>query len=68
MKATKISLTDFTFKPSGYGNYFVEYQSPVTGKKFSCITNNMPLVDLTKNADYQPKVKDLNELKRMCKN
>ena len=66
MKATKISLTDFTFKPSGYGHYFVEYQSPVTGKKFSCITNNMPLIDATKNAD-EPLQKDLNELKRLCK-
>ena len=41
--------------------------SPVTGKHWTTITNNMSLIDLTKNAD-EPKVKDLDELKRICKN
>lgn len=53
--------------PNGFGHYRVTYTSPVTGKHWTTITNNMPLIDLTKNAD-EPKVKDLDELKRICKN
>lgn len=63
----KISISDFNFKPSGYGHYWVEYVSPITGKKWSTITSNMPLIDATKNAEY-PKIKDLNNLKSLCKN
>lgn len=63
---TQISIYDFIFKISGYGHYNVTYTSPVTKKTFAKLTNNMPLIDLTKNAD-NPKVKDLNELKRLCK-
>lgn len=61
-----ISIYDFSFLPSGYGHYKVTYTSPVTGKKFSATTNNMPLIDDTKNAD-EPKIKDLEILKRICK-
>lgn len=63
---TTISLSDFRFMPSGYGHYQVTYISPVTGKRWTATTNNMPLIDATKNAD-SPKIKDLNELKRVCK-
>ena len=66
MKA-KISLSDFSFTFSGYGQYLVTYTSPVTYKQYTRTTNNMPLIDTTKNAD-EPLQKDLNELKRMCKN
>ena len=62
-----ISLSDFTFRPSGFGHYFVEYTNPITYKKWSCITNDMPLIDVTKNAD-EPKRVDLERLKRACKN
>ena len=64
---TKISLSDFTFRIAGYGHYRVTYTSPVTGKQWSTETNNMMLIDDTKNAD-EPKVKDLVTLKRLCKN
>ena len=64
---TKISISDFTFRIAGYGCYRVTYTSPVTGKQWSAITYNMPLIDATKNAD-EPKVKDLVTLKRLCKN
>ena len=64
---TKIRLSDFNFTFAGYGTYRVTYQSPVTGKCWMHSTNNMPLIDCTKNAD-EPLQKDLNELKRMCKN
>ena len=63
---TNIAISDFRFLPSGFGHYFVEYTSPVTGKKFSTITNNMPLIDATKNAS-EPKKKDLELIKRVCK-
>lgn len=61
-----MKLSDFRFKPSGYGHYEATYTSPKTGKQWRVVTNNMPLIDATKNAD-DPKIKDLNELKRVCK-
>lgn len=64
---TTISLTDFKFTPSGYGHYKVTYTSPKTGKQWTKITSDMPLIDVTKNAD-EPKKKDLNLLKSLCKN
>ena len=67
MKTTKISISDFSFSFSGYGHYKVTYTSPVTGKSWSTVTNNMPLIDDTKNAD-EPKRKDLEELKYLVKN
>ena len=66
MKAPKISISDFSFSFSGYGHYRVTYTSPITGKSWSTVTNNMPLIDATKNAE-SPKIKDLNDLKRLCK-
>lgn len=62
----KTELSDFTFKFAGHGHYKVTYTSPVTGKQWYCVTNNMPLIDDTKNAGY-PKRKHLNELKQLCK-
>jgi hypothetical protein len=63
----KTQLSDFTFRPSGRGHYKVTYASPITGKKWTTTTNNMPLIDATKNAE-RPKRKDLNYLKNICKN
>ena len=67
MKTKKISIYDFSFSFSGYGHYKVTYTSPVTGKKWQAVTNNIPLIDATKNAD-EPKRKDLEELKYLVKN
>lgn len=64
--AQKISISDFKFLHSGYGHYKVTYISPVTGKQWECITDNMPLIDVTRNSD-NPKVKHLKMLKRLCK-
>ena len=64
--AKKISISDFNFKMAGYGHYTVTFTSQKTGKEWTTTTNNMPLIDATKNADY-PKVKDLNNLKSLCK-
>jgi len=61
-----ISISDFSFQLAGYGHYKVTYTSPVTGKKWTKTTNDMPLIDDTKNAD-EPKIKDLNILKSVCK-
>ena len=66
MKNT-IKLTDFSFLPSGYGHYRVAYQSPKTGRKWDRVTNDMELIDATKNAE-NPKKKDLKILKQFCKN
>lgn len=59
-------ISCFNFQFSGYGHYRVTYESPVTGKKWSTVTNNMPLIDATKNHD-NPLKKDLNTLKDLCK-
>lgn len=61
-----MKITDFTFKFSGYGHYKVTYTSPKTNKQFTATTNNMPLIDATKNSD-KPKQTDLNQLKKICK-
>lgn len=63
---TKILRTDFEFTATGYGHYRVTYTSPVTGKYWTTTTDNMPLVDATKNAD-EPKKSDLYQLKILCK-
>lgn len=61
-----ISISDFSFEFSGYGHYKVIYTSPVTEKKWWNTTSNMSLIDETKNAE-NPKIKDLNILKKVCK-
>ncbi len=63
----KISIYDFKFNFTGYGHYKVTYTSPTTGKQWQTTTNNMPLIDATKNSEA-PKIKDLNTLKFICKN
>jgi hypothetical protein len=63
---TNISISDFTFRFAGYGHYKVTYTSPVTYKQWTVTTNNMPLVDATKNTP-EPKKVDLIRLKRLCK-
>lgn len=63
----KTKLTDFSFLPSGYGHYRVTYASPTTGKKWSTTTDDMYLIDQTKNSS-SPKQKELEELKYACKN
>ena len=63
----RISISDFTFNFSGKGHYKVTYTSPITSKKWSRTTSDMPLIDATKNSE-SPKIKDLNSLKYLCKN
>ena len=67
MAAKQISIMDFSFQFSGFGHYKVTYTSPVTGKSWTKTTNNMPLIDATKNAE-DPKLKDLKDLKFLVKN
>lgn len=64
--AHTIMISDFKFEFSGYGHYKVTYTSPVTRKKWSTITNDMRLIDDTKNEE-EPKKSRLNDLKRICK-
>ncbi len=63
----KTTISNFRFEFAGYGHYKVIYTSPVTGKQWTATTNDMPLIDATKNAD-EPKRRDLETLKRVCKN
>lgn len=66
MKAPKITLSDFRFKFTGAGHYKVTYTSPATYKQWTKLITDMPLIDLTKNAD-EPRKKDLEQLKRTVK-
>lgn len=63
---TKISIYDFSFLPSGYGHFKVTYTSPVTGKSWTKTTDDMQLIDATKN-ESNPKKCDLERLKRIAK-
>jgi hypothetical protein len=63
---SKISVYDFRFEFMGRGHYRVTYTSPATGKHWSATVNEMTLIDATKNAE-EPKRKDLERLKRVCK-
>ena len=63
---TKTHILDFNFQFSGYGHYRVTYTSPATGKQWSTVVSDMTLIDSTRNAD-EPKRKDLEALKRLCK-
>lgn len=63
----KTTLRDFDFTFAGYGHYKVTYTSPKTGKQWSATVSDTQLVDATKNSD-EPKRKDLEMLKFICKN
>lgn len=62
----KTTIYDFDFEIAGHGYYKVTYTSPAAGKRWTTTTNNMPLIDATKNAE-EPKRKDLEELKGFVK-
>jgi len=64
---TKTQLSDFTFRPAGYGCYMVNYTSPATGMSWrGARVTDMTLIDRTKNAD-EPTQVALNALKAYCK-
>lgn len=63
----KISITDFSFRIAGHGHYKVTYTSPTTNRQWTTTTDDMTLIDATKNA-VSPKRKDLEALKYICKN
>jgi len=67
MKTQTTTKSDFQFIRSSNGHYQVTYQSPATNKKWTKVTSNMPLIDATKNEE-NPKRKDLEMLKFICKN
>lgn len=66
MAKQKISLSDFSFQFLGNGNYNVTYRSPITGEKWQKLTNDMSLINFTKDSG-KPKIVDLERLKAMCK-
>lgn len=63
---TSISIYDFSFQFSGYGHYKVTYTSPKTKKSWAKTTDDMELIDATKN-ESNPKKCDLEKLKRVAK-
>lgn len=62
-----ININDFRFILIGCGKYTVTYTSPKTGRIWAKLVTDMTLIDRTKNM-YEPKKKDLEELKRTVKN
>lgn len=62
----KESISNFEFRPCGYGHYEVTYLSPKTSKEWKRTISDMTIIDATKNAD-EPKQKDLKQLKRIVK-
>lgn len=66
MSYSRVLLSDFRFEPSGHGHYKVTYTSRISGRSWSAVTNNMPLIDATKNAD-SPRIADLEALRSICK-
>ena len=68
MNANKISLSNFTFKFTGHGHYYVTFTSFKTGMRWGKTITDMNLIDNTKNAEYYPKQKDLQHLKYILKN
>lgn len=63
----KNTISDFSFQIIGFGLYAVTYTSPKTGKMWVKITNDMELIDATKNSCI-PTQKALKQLKSFVKN
>lgn len=63
----KTVINNFKFQYVSYGHYRVTYTSPKTGKQWSTLTSNMPLIDACKNREQAKRI-DLNILKYTCKN
>ena len=66
-RKVKTNISDFSFEMRGYGQYLVTCTSPTTGKRWSTLFTDMEIIDATKNA-IEPRRKDLDNLKWMCKN
>lgn len=64
MKRIEISQFKFIFR--GSGCYKVIYETPSRGDYWVHITNNMPLIDATKNAENPTQVA-LKQLRTECK-
>jgi len=62
----RLSITDFEFTFAGRGHYKVRYRTPLKRTKYDKVTDDMPLIDATKNTD-NPKQKDLRALRRLCR-
>ena len=70
---TTVFCLDETLKPAMFyiegekwNGKYVGYSVFMTGRQWTAITSDMPLIDDTKNCD-EPKVRDLNYLKKVCK-
>lgn len=61
-----ISLSNFRLNRVGHGQYNITFISSKTGKEYTSRTTDSSLIDNTFNSD-NPKIKDLNQLKRIAK-
>lgn len=58
--------TEFKIQFISYGHYRVIYTSPKTGREWSRVTDNTPLIDAVKGVE-DPRQKDMEMLKKLCK-
>jgi len=66
MAADKTLIEDFFFQDHGNNVYKAYYISPKTRKKWAAKIDNITLINNTLFSD-KPKQKDLNTLKKLCK-
>lgn len=62
-----MSKNDFIFRFVGHGHYQVTYISPNTGRSWTKVIDDMTIIDAVRFEDL-PKLKDLQQLKRLIKN
>ena len=60
---SRASISDFKFITAGYGHFLVRFTDPATGQTYQRITDEMPLIDATKNAD-EPSQSNIDKLIR----
>lgn len=60
---SRASIADFKFVFAGYGHYLIYYTAPATGQIFKRLTDDMPLIDATKNTE-EPLQADIDKLLR----
>lgn len=65
--ATKLSISDFSILPSGFGRYTVEYETPRRGDSWRAEVTDMVLIDEIKNADGYPTQAALKRLRDAVK-
>lgn len=65
---TKLSISDFTILPSGFGRYNVEYKTPRRGDSWRAEVTDLESIDEIRNAQGYPTQAALKRLRDDVKN